>query len=75
MLDAGATIVLLDNMDNDMLAEAVAINNGRARLEASGGVTLERVRGIAETGVDYISSSQITMGARPLDLGLDIDIK
>ena len=74
VLEAGAQIVLLDNMDNDLLREAVRINGGRARLEASGGVTLERVRGIAETGIDYISSSQITMGARPLDLGLDIEI-
>ena len=74
VLEAGAQIVLLDNMDNDLLREAVRINAGRARLEASGGVTLDRVRGIAETGVDYISSSQITMGARPLDLGLDIEI-
>jgi nicotinate-nucleotide pyrophosphorylase (carboxylating) len=73
-LDAGAMIVLLDNMDNDTLRQAVALNKGRARLEASGGVTLERVRGIAETGVDYISSSQITMGAKPLDLGLDVVI-
>jgi nicotinate-nucleotide pyrophosphorylase (carboxylating) len=74
VLAAGATIVLLDNMDNDTLSAAVRLNKDRARLEASGGVTLERVRGIAETGVDYISSSQITMGARPLDLGLDVEI-
>ncbi len=74
VMEAGAQIVLLDNMENDQLREAVRINGGRARLEASGGVTLERVRGIAQTGVDYISSSQITMGARPLDLGLDIEI-
>jgi len=73
-LGAGATIVLLDNMDNATLRQAVALNKGQAKLEASGGVTLERVRGIAETGVDYISSSQITMGARPLDLGLDVQI-
>jgi len=73
-LGAGATIVLLDNMDNETLRDAVALNKGRARLEASGGVTLGRVRGIAETGVDYISSSQITMGAKPLDLGLDVQI-
>ncbi|MHB1110821.1 MAG: carboxylating nicotinate-nucleotide diphosphorylase [Devosia sp.] len=73
-LGAGATIVLLDNMDNDTLRQAVARTDGRARLEASGGVTLQRVRAIAETGVDYISSSQITMGARPLDLGLDVRI-
>jgi nicotinate-nucleotide pyrophosphorylase (carboxylating) len=74
VLDAGATIVMLDNMDNDMLTAAVRLNGGRAKLEASGGVSLDRVRGIAETGVDYISTSQITMGARALDLGLDIDI-
>ena len=73
-LGAGARIVLLDNMDNDMLREAVALNAGRARLEASGGVKLERVRSIGETGVDYISTSQITMGAKPLDLGLDVVI-
>ncbi len=75
VLEAGAQIVMLDNMDNDLLRAAVAMNKGRARLEASGGVTLERVRGIAETGVDYISSSQITMGAKPLDLGLDVEIR
>ena len=75
VLDAGATIVMLDNMDNQLLRAAVKLTAGRARLEASGGVTLERVRGIAETGVDYVSSSQITMGARPLDLGLDVEIR
>ncbi|MDP1729878.1 MAG: carboxylating nicotinate-nucleotide diphosphorylase [Devosia sp.] len=73
-LAAGATIVLLDNMDNDTLRQAVARTDGRARLEASGGVTLDRVRAIAETGVGYISTSQITMGAKPLDLGLDARI-
>ncbi|MCP8884180.1 carboxylating nicotinate-nucleotide diphosphorylase [Devosia sp. XJ19-1] len=73
-LAAGARIIMLDNMDNDTLRDAVAINAGRARLEASGGVKLERVRSIAETGVDYISTSQITMGAKPLDLGLDVMI-
>lgn len=73
-LAAGATIVLLDNMDNDTLRQAVARTDGRARLEASGGVTLDRVRAIAKTGVGYISTSQITMGARPLDLGLDVKI-
>ncbi len=73
-LEAGARIVLLDNMDNEMLRQAVALNAGRARLEASGGVKLDRVRSIGETGVDYISTSQITMGAKPLDLGLDVVI-
>lgn len=71
-LDAGATAVLLDNMDDAMLAEAVRITGGRARLEASGNVTLERIAAIAATGVDYISTSRITMAATPLDLGLDI---
>lgn len=73
-LEAGARIVLLDNMDNDLLRQAVTLNAGRARLEASGGVKLDRVRSIGETGVDYISTSQITMGAKPLDLGLDVII-
>ncbi len=73
-LEAGASAVLLDNMDNATLRRAVDLNKGRARLEASGGVTLNRVRGIAETGVDYISSSRITMAATPLDIGLDIAI-
>ncbi len=73
-LAAGARVVLLDNMDNETLKQAVAINAGRAKLEASGGVKLDRVRSIAETGVDYISTSQITMGAKPLDLGLDVTI-
>jgi nicotinate-nucleotide pyrophosphorylase (carboxylating) len=73
-LAAGASIVMLDNMDNDLLRQAVAINAGRAKLEASGGVKLDRVRSIAETGVDYISTSQITMGSKPLDLGLDVTI-
>ncbi|MEO1000249.1 MAG: carboxylating nicotinate-nucleotide diphosphorylase [Pseudomonadota bacterium] len=74
-LAAGARIVLLDNMDPATLREAVALTAGRATLEASGGVTLERVREIAETGVDVISSSRLTMGARPLDIGLDIRLE
>ncbi|ODT47317.1 carboxylating nicotinate-nucleotide diphosphorylase [Devosia sp. 63-57] len=73
-LAAGARVIMLDNMDNQLLAQAVAITAGRAKLEASGGVKLDRVRSIAETGVDYISTSQITMGAKPLDLGLDVSI-
>ena len=74
-LAAGARVVLLDNMDNEMLRQAVAINAGRAKLEASGGVKLDRVRSIGETGVDYISTSQITMAAKPLDLGLDVVVE
>lgn len=73
-LDAGATAVLLDNMPPKMLREAVQLNKGRARLEASGGVDLQSVRKIAESGVEYISTSKITMAAMPLDIGLDIQI-
>lgn len=73
-LKAGASAVLLDNMDVEKLRKAVALNAGRARLEASGNVKLDRVRAIAETGVDFISTSQITMAAPPLDLGLDVEI-
>ena len=73
-LEAGASIVLLDNMDDATLKQAVALNGGRARLEASGNVRLDRVGAIAATGVDYISTSQITAAAPPLDLGLDVQI-
>jgi nicotinate-nucleotide pyrophosphorylase (carboxylating) len=70
-LGLGIDAILLDNMPPDVLKRAVALNRGRAKLEASGGVTLERVRAIAEAGVDYISSGAITHSARGLDLGLD----
>jgi len=73
-LEAGASAVLLDNMDIETLAKAVKINRGRAKLEASGGVDLDRVAAIAQTGVDLISTSKITVAATPLDLGLDIEI-
>ncbi|HAJ47221.1 MAG TPA: carboxylating nicotinate-nucleotide diphosphorylase [Alphaproteobacteria bacterium] len=70
-LAAGADAVLLDNMKPAQLREAVAINAGRAVLEASGGVTLDNVRAIAETGVDLISTGWITHSAPVLDIGLD----
>ena len=73
-LAANAKIVLLDNMTPGMLREAVALNQGRAILEASGRVSEETVVGIAESGVDYISVGGITHSALTLDLGLDIDI-
>lgn len=73
-LAAGVDCVLLDNFDLDRLSRAVGIVDGRCRLEASGGVSIETVAVIAETGVDYISTSKITMAAPPLDLGLDIEI-
>jgi nicotinate-nucleotide pyrophosphorylase (carboxylating) len=68
--EAGAPRILLDNMSNDELREAVALVNGRAELEASGGVTLETVRGIAETGVDFISVGALTHSAPALDISL-----
>ncbi|MCR9120848.1 MAG: carboxylating nicotinate-nucleotide diphosphorylase [Phyllobacteriaceae bacterium] len=75
-LPAGPDIVLLDNMTPDLLRQAVAINQadngGKVRLEASGGVDLDTVAAIAETGVDFISTSKITMAAPTLDLGLDM---
>lgn len=69
-LDAGVSMVLLDNMSLADMREAVAINAGRAQLEASGGVNLERVRAIAETGVDRISIGTLTKDVRALDLSL-----
>jgi len=71
-LAQGADVILLDNMKNDQLREAVARAAGRAVLEASGGVSLEMVAGIAATGVDLISAGALTHSARCLDLALDI---
>jgi nicotinate-nucleotide pyrophosphorylase (carboxylating) len=68
---AGADIILLDNMSLDQLRAAVELVGKRALLEASGGVTLQTVRAIAETGVDYISVGAITHSARAVDIGLD----
>ncbi|MCC0020435.1 MAG: carboxylating nicotinate-nucleotide diphosphorylase [Nitratireductor sp.] len=77
-LKAGPDVVLLDNMTPEQLAEAVAINKadngGRVKLEASGNVNIDTVAAIGRTGVDYISTSKITMAAPTLDLGLDIAI-
>ncbi len=69
-LNAGARRVLLDNFDLARLREAVRLNAGRARLEASGGVSLETVRAIAETGVDDISVGEITKDIRAADLSM-----
>ena len=69
-LEAGAGMILLDNMSLDEMAEAVRIAKGRAQLEASGGVNLERVRAIAETGVDRISIGALTKDVRAIDLSL-----
>jgi nicotinate-nucleotide pyrophosphorylase (carboxylating) len=72
LLEAGCTEILLDNMDCATMAEAVRITAGRATLEASGGLTLERAREVAETGVDLISVGALTHSVKVLDLGLDL---
>jgi nicotinate-nucleotide pyrophosphorylase (carboxylating) len=70
-LGAGADRLLLDNMPPPLLREAVALVGGRVPLEASGGVNLETIRPIAETGVDFISLGRITQSAPAVDIGLD----
>jgi nicotinate-nucleotide pyrophosphorylase (carboxylating) len=72
LLDAGCTEILLDNMDAATMAEAVRVTAGRATLEASGGLTLDRAREVAETGVDLISVGALTHSAAVFDLGLDL---
>ncbi|MEL3924363.1 carboxylating nicotinate-nucleotide diphosphorylase [Aeromonas enteropelogenes] len=69
-LTAGADIVMLDNFDLAMMREAVAINQGRAKLEVSGNVTLETLAEFAATGVDYISVGALTKHVRALDLSM-----
>lgn len=69
-LDVGATMILLDNMDLAQMRQAVGLNAGRAELEASGGVRLDTVRAIAETGVDRISIGTLTKDVRAIDLSL-----
>jgi nicotinate-nucleotide pyrophosphorylase (carboxylating) len=71
--DAGADIILLDNMSLATLTECVRVVNGRAILEASGGVTLATVRAIAETGIDWISIGALTHSAPSMDLALDFE--
>ena len=71
-IEAGADRLLLDNMALDMLRHAVRLSAGKIPLEASGGVTLETIRAIAETGVDTISVGAITQSAPAVDIGLDL---
>jgi len=65
--------ILLDNMSPDQMREAVKMTNGRAELEASGNVTIDNIRSIAETGVDYISSGSLTHSVRALDISFLIE--
>jgi len=72
-LEAGAEIVLLDNMDIELMIQAVALARGRALTEASGGITLDNVREVAATGVDIISVGALTHSARALNISLDME--
>lgn len=72
-IDAGADEVLVDNMPLDAIREAVEIARGRAAVEASGGVTIDNVRAIAETGVDFISVGALTHSPPAMNLALDFD--
>lgn len=74
VLDAGADLVLLDNMEPEQMATAVRITSGRALLEASGGITLKTVRSVASTGVDIISVGALTHSAPALNISLDMTI-
>jgi len=69
-LKAGADIIMLDNFETEQMRQAVAITNGQARLEVSGNVTFDTIRGFAETGVDYISVGALTKHVHALDLSM-----
>ncbi len=71
-LEAGVDVIMLDNMDNETMKKAVEITNGRALLEASGGITSETIRGVAETGVDIISIGALTHSVKAFDISMKI---
>jgi len=71
--EAGADIIMLDNMDIDDMRQAVHLIKGHALIEASGGITLDKVRAVAETGVDLISIGALTHSAKALDISLELD--
>src|SRR6185436_6547524 len=73
-VEAGADVVLLDNMTPVQLRLAVRACKGKTQTEASGGVTLATVRAIAETGVDFVSVGAVTHSARAVDIGLDFEM-
>lgn len=73
-LDAGADVIMLDNMGTKEMAEAVKVINKRALVEASGGMTLERLREVAEAGVDFISVGALTHSAPAVDFNMKIDL-
>lgn len=73
-IDSGADIIMLDNMSIDVMRQAVSLINGRAIVEASGGIRLDNVSAVAETGVDFISIGALTNSAMPLDISMDVII-
>ncbi len=73
-LNCNVEYILLDNMTNEQMAEAVKMNAGRCKLEASGGITLERIPSIAALGVDYISAGALTHSVKASDISMDINI-
>jgi len=74
-IQSKAEYILLDNMTNEQMAEAVKITAGRSKLEASGNVTLDRVESIAQTGVDFISSGALTHSVKSADISMDIAVE
>lgn len=72
-LEAKVDVIMLDNMDNATMAEAVKIVDGKAKTEASGNMTMERIKRVSETGVDYISIGALTHSVKALDIGQYID--
>jgi nicotinate-nucleotide pyrophosphorylase (carboxylating) len=72
LLAVGAESILLDNMSDEQMAEAVRVTEGRAKLEASGGLTLDRAREVAATGVDYLAVGALTHSAPVLDIAMDL---
>lgn len=69
---AGADIIMLDNMSNEMMEDAVKLIDGRAKTEASGNMTIGRLKGVAATGVDYISVGALTHSVTALDISMNI---
>ena len=69
-ISAGADIIMLDNMSNELMAECVNINNHKKKLEASGNMTLERINSVSKLGVDYISVGALTHSVKALDISL-----
>ena len=71
--DAGADIIMLDNMDVEQMKQAVSLISGRALIEASGNINIENVRTVGETGVNYISVGALTHSVKSLDISLEFE--